>query len=174
MAKFRKKPVVIEAVKFDGTPEGAVQVFEQFDIPGAKFQPNLTDLTRGSLMIPTLEGDHLASAGDYIIRGVKGEFYPCKPDIFAATYEMADGIADPWPRVDQFMSDADLTAAAQLIIDSADWSRLPKLAAIFQYRPAVNRYWHELVALTLLSLEVNGTVLAQRHDARESSDRETR
>lgn len=42
------------------------------------------------LVIPTLEGDHHASVGDWIIRGVKGEFYPCKPDIFAATYEPAN------------------------------------------------------------------------------------
>lgn len=60
-----------------------------------------------------------------------------------------------WPRVDQFMSDEDLTAAAERIKASVDWSRLPKLAAIFEARPTVNRYWHELVALTLLSLEVN-------------------
>lgn len=85
--KFRKKPVVIDAVQFDGTPGGAVAVFDQFDIIGGKFVPNLADLTRGTLLIPTLEGDHTARTGDWIVRGVAGEFYPCKPDIFAATYE---------------------------------------------------------------------------------------
>lgn len=85
--KFRKKPVVIEAIRFDGTPGGAVQLFEAFDIPGATFVPVLTDLTRGHLVIPTLEGDHRADAGDWIIRGIKGEFYPVKDAIFQLTYE---------------------------------------------------------------------------------------
>lgn len=85
--KFRKKPVVIEAVPFLGTPASANDVFDKFDIPGGKFVPAEGDLTRGTLLIPTLEGDHTASAGDWIIKGVAGEFYPCKPDIFDATYE---------------------------------------------------------------------------------------
>jgi hypothetical protein len=83
---FRKKPVVIEAVQFDGTPGGALEVFELFDIPGGKFLPG-HNLAIGTLLIPTLEGDHTASAQDFIIKGVKGEFYPCKPDIFEQTYE---------------------------------------------------------------------------------------
>ncbi len=87
MSQFRKKPVVIDAVEFDGTPAGAIIVFEAFDIPGAKFQPKLDNLEAGALLIPTLEGEMLATAGDYVIRGVKGEFYPCKPDIFRLTYE---------------------------------------------------------------------------------------
>jgi hypothetical protein len=91
MSQYRKKSVVIEAVQFDGTPKGALDVFDAFDIDGAQFRPNLSDLARGVILIPTLEGDMTASGGDWIIRGVKGEFYPCKPDIFAATYE--DGSA---------------------------------------------------------------------------------
>jgi hypothetical protein len=86
--KYRKKPVVIEAVQFDGTPAGAIDVFEVFDIPGGKFLP-AHDLRIGQLMIPTLEGDMIANRGDWIIKGVKGEFYPCKPEIFEATYEAA-------------------------------------------------------------------------------------
>lgn len=66
-------------------------------------------------------------------------------------------------RVDDFMSDEDLTAAAERIRKSVDWSRLPKLAAIFEHRPSVNIYWHELVALTLTSLEVNGEAMSQRN-----------
>lgn len=85
--KYRKKPVTIEAIQFDGTPAGANEVFDAFQIPGGKVVPNLHDLTRVTLTIPTLEGDHTANAGDFIIKGIKGEFYPCKPDIFAATYE---------------------------------------------------------------------------------------
>lgn len=88
--KAKKRPVVVDVVQFDGTPGGAVVVFDTFDIPGGKFVPNPTDLSRGTLLIPTLEGDHMALAGDFIIRGVAGEFYPCKPEIFAATYELVE------------------------------------------------------------------------------------
>lgn len=70
---------------------------------------------------------------------------------------------NPWPRVDEFMSDEDLTAAAQLLRDSVNWERLPKLREIFEHRPVVNRYWHELVALTLVSLEKNGDTLNKRN-----------
>jgi hypothetical protein len=87
--KYRKKPVVIEAVQFNGTPLGALVVFDLFDVPGGKFVPSPGSLETGTLLIPTLEGNHTASPGDWIIKGVKGEFYPCKPDIFAATYEPA-------------------------------------------------------------------------------------
>jgi len=86
MAQYRKKPVVIDAAQFDGTPGGACAMFEQFDIPGGKYVPS-ADLSQGHITIPTLEGVMSANAGDYIIKGVKGEFYPCKPDIFAASYE---------------------------------------------------------------------------------------
>jgi hypothetical protein len=69
-------------------------------------------------------------------------------------------------RVDDFMSDDDLTAAADRLRASVDWERVPKLAAIFQHRPSVNVYWHELVALTLTSLEVNGETLNRRNAAK--------
>ena len=84
--RYRKIPVEIDAVPFDGSPASAVAVFEEFNIPGGKFQPD-SNLQTGTLLIPTLEGDHTANAGDWILKGVKGEFYPCKPDIFALTYE---------------------------------------------------------------------------------------
>lgn len=68
-----------------------------------------------------------------------------------------------FPRVDEFMSDTDLTVAAERIKDSIDWSKLPQLAEIFQHRPSTDRYWHELVALTLFSLEENGAALNARN-----------
>ncbi len=89
--QYRKKPVVIDAVQFDGTPGGACHVFDTFDIPGAKFQPVLGNLERGVLLIPTLNGDVIARGGEYIVRGVKGEFYPCASDIFLATHELLGG-----------------------------------------------------------------------------------
>ena len=79
MGRYRKKPVVI----------GAEQFRSPFPLPfSGRGDPCCWDGTRW--YIPTLEGDHNITEGDWIIRGVKGEFYPCKPDIFEATYEEAD------------------------------------------------------------------------------------
>ena len=75
--KFRKKPVEVEAVQFIGNQNEIVK-FSQGEIPFT---------TMDYMIIPTLEGNHRAEPGDWIIRGVKGEFYPCKPDIFELTYE---------------------------------------------------------------------------------------
>jgi hypothetical protein len=97
--QFRSKIVQIEAIEFKGTPESAVEVFELFDIPGAKFLPNLYDLTVGAIRIPTLEGDMRADAGDWIIRGTEGEFYPCKPSVFKRKYEPAYPTPDPGPEL---------------------------------------------------------------------------
>lgn len=78
--KYRKKPVVIEALQFTS----AMQWDEVF-----KFCPDARP-RNGELYIKTLEGNMHVSAGDYIIKGVKGEFYPCKPDIFEPSYEPVD------------------------------------------------------------------------------------
>jgi hypothetical protein len=81
--KYRKKPVVIEAIQYKGVesfPELAKFMDDEFLL--VTFKP-----ASEQLVIPTLEGDHIANVGDWIIKGVKGEFYPCKPDIFAETYE---------------------------------------------------------------------------------------
>ena len=83
MAQFRKKPVVIEAVQFHDSKEGLAVV--------VSFIPNGQVWFSGNNpVIKTLEGDMTAQPGDWIIKGVKGEFYPCKPDIFEATYEAVD------------------------------------------------------------------------------------
>lgn len=79
MGRYIKKPIVIEANQWD--PKNASIVAKYLlEIPGAR--RNSTEL-----MIPTPEGVMHASPGDWIIRGVNGEFYPCKPDIFEKTYE---------------------------------------------------------------------------------------
>lgn len=94
MAKFRKKPVIIEAFQYDGdlmnangeyyVPEWAQDAHKKgtifFDSMDSESQPS-------EMFIKTLEGDHHASVGDYIIQGVNGELYPCKPEIFEKTYE---------------------------------------------------------------------------------------
>lgn len=79
MTKFRKKPVVIEAIQFDGTNEFTLGKWMGLGV--------VQKSSDGSLPIETLEGTLSAAPGDWIIKGVQGEFYPCKPDIFAATYE---------------------------------------------------------------------------------------
>ena len=86
--KYRKKPVVIEAFRYRAgeyhTPQWAVEALHSgilyFDF----------NFEQGGLFIKTLEGNHHVSVGDYIIKGVKGELYPCKPDIFELTYELVE------------------------------------------------------------------------------------
>ncbi len=80
MGKYRKKPVVIEARQYI---EGGINTEELLRWCAG-------DITSKGIMICTLEGDHLAQHGDFIIEGVKGEFYPCKPDIFKITYEKVE------------------------------------------------------------------------------------
>lgn len=84
--KYRKKPVVIEAVQFTG--DNSSELFLWMDCNDGA-EPRVRKVQDGVLIIRTLEGDMTAQPGDWIIRGVQGEFYPCKPDIFAATYEPA-------------------------------------------------------------------------------------
>lgn len=89
MAKYRKKPVVIEAFCWRGDVRfGAPDWLTEWVSPnGGRVSIYAID---SSLEIPTLEGVMRADVGDWIIQGVKGEIYPCKPDIFVATYEPAD------------------------------------------------------------------------------------
>lgn len=104
MPKYRKKPVVIEAMHFgedmsnaelhavyqwiEQNTEGS---FEPMAVIEGRWAPPASgvsiDPRDGRMMIATIEGCHWVDLGDYVIRGVKGEFYPCKPDIFRATYE---------------------------------------------------------------------------------------
>lgn len=87
--KYRKKPVVIEAVQFKGSSTQANAIKHWMD--GNEYrQPGMQTCDMTMLEIPTLEGVMNASPGDWIIKGVQGEFYPCKPDIFDATYEAVE------------------------------------------------------------------------------------
>ena len=92
--KYRKKPVVIEAIQWDGTNNNEVLDFcdkaeFQYVIRKPKniFSNKRERYVMMALFIQTFEGLHEASIGDYIIEGVNGEFYPCKQDIFKKTYE---------------------------------------------------------------------------------------
>lgn len=77
-----KKPVLIEAIEWTGSNIKEMSSFMNIE------EVNL--LQNGELNIPTLEGIMHASIGDYIIKGIEGEFYPCKPDIFWKTYDQVD------------------------------------------------------------------------------------
>jgi len=81
--KYRKKPVVIEAIQFTGTGDSLEECAHFIGDENLAGDPE----TCSVLGIKTLEGVMIVSIGDWIIKGVKGEFYPCKPDIFEATYE---------------------------------------------------------------------------------------
>ena len=94
--KYRKKPIVIEAFCFDGdliashggyyVPDWAAEAHQR----GELYYDSFEDGPPCDLFIKTLEGHMHVQVGDYVIQGVKGEIYPCKPDIFEATYEKVE------------------------------------------------------------------------------------
>ena len=84
--KYRKKPVIIEAIKWTGDNTEEIKEFINGSFHGLGF----TDNKVNALYIETLEGKMAASIEDYIIKGVRGEFYPCKPDIFEETYDLVE------------------------------------------------------------------------------------
>ena len=90
--KYRKKPVVIEAMRFDTSSYSAMTEVARWCGGLICSEAKASDWADVAywLDIPTLEGVMKASPGDYIIRGVQGEFYPCKPNIFEDTYEVVD------------------------------------------------------------------------------------
>ena len=97
MKRYRKLPVEIDAVVWNGSNLYEVTAFIEGQTPnidGRYASDAWDEYTRivkdEGLKIITLEGPMLASIGDYIIKGIKGEFYPCKPDIFEATYEAVE------------------------------------------------------------------------------------
>jgi len=87
MARFRKKPVVIEAVQYEGN--GKVGIGQVTEWLWRALKDGTCHCTNGTdpFIINTLEGEMTVSPGDWIIQGVQGELYPCKPDIFEETYD---------------------------------------------------------------------------------------
>lgn len=86
--KYRKKPVVIEAIQFFDDAE-SISLLSSF-ITGQDVVVDYKDIKNPVLKIETFEGTMFANIGDYIIKGVQGEFYPCKPNIFEETYELVE------------------------------------------------------------------------------------
>jgi len=93
--KYVKKPIIIEALQWNGNSHRAMWDFlenkpsHSIEAGGRNFYINHNKV-EGGLIIKTLEGEHTASIGDFIIKGINGEFYPCKPDIFEKTYEKVE------------------------------------------------------------------------------------
>jgi hypothetical protein len=97
MPSFRKKPVVIEAWQWTA-PNGAYDLIEWAADGSVDYDPHTSGPSDpqtgddwGRLFVETLEGEHVATPRDWLIKGVKGEFYFCKPDVFAETYEPVEG-----------------------------------------------------------------------------------
>ena len=89
--KYIKKPVIVEAIMWTGDNQEEINKF--CTNPNSTCKAYYHDIYNDGnyvLKIRTLEGDHIANIGDYIIKGIKGEFYPCKPDIFELTYDKLD------------------------------------------------------------------------------------
>lgn len=91
---FRKKPVTIAAIQWTGNNFEEIKAFFGKDakkcthLDEVSLNGDTNKSVKGNLTIETLEGNHTALPGDFIIRGIKGEYYPCKPDIFHDTYEL--------------------------------------------------------------------------------------
>ena len=90
MAKYKKKPIVIEAIQL--RQDTIQECYDFIDTKVGNFPETGRgiDPADGQFKITTLEGVMIAEVGDYIIKGINGEFYPCKPDIFEKTYEKID------------------------------------------------------------------------------------
>lgn len=84
--QYRKKPVCIEAVRFTRDTWDEVVSFTNNTAHTLMIERHINGIA--TCIIPTLEGQHIATENDFIIKGVNGEFYPCKPDIFEKTYEL--------------------------------------------------------------------------------------
>ena len=98
VAKYRKKPVIIEAVQYTENSRDEVIAWSGAQHTGIGNYGNEYELE--NLRIHTLEGTLTVSLGDWIIKGIKGEFYPCKPDIFGDTYELVEPLpTEPDPRL---------------------------------------------------------------------------
>jgi hypothetical protein len=101
MAKYRKKPVIIDALQWTGKNQREMFDFltdygkstESATLEGETFRIDLCNgsCRVGNLIIKTLEGEHIANVGDYVIKGIVGEFYPCRTDVFEHTYELVEG-----------------------------------------------------------------------------------
>ena len=147
--RFRKRPVEIEAFQWDGGIAGGESIAAAF--PGVNLHAEADDPRPPRLSIATLEGVMCAAPGDWIIRGVKGEVYPCKPEIFAATY---DALPDP--------------ASLETLLDAAPRGGRRRALLTILWRNRGIRNVAELARLTrrdVLRMKQVGPVMAAEIDA---------
>lgn len=148
--EFRKKPVVIQAIQWDGTLSGMDEILSVFtDIRTVAKTSHPPTNTCSFWKIGTLEGSHEVSAHDFVIRGVKGEYYQCKPDIFFMTYEPATTTPPPDAALAELALYLD-RMADRVRTDVMDCARLRQAAAALRARAvpeAVAKYRHHLALL---------------------------
>lgn len=148
--RFRKRPVVIEAMQYTGG--NASEIAAWMKAHGAQ-----SGWTGTTFFVHTLEGRMDAKPGDRIIRGVAGEFYPCKPDIFAATYEAAEALMQEGDAVPDFLTTED------------DFKTLDDLLRRAQEHLRSGRVFHTMELLEELSAEL-GDHLEQFDAEREEGE----
>lgn len=90
MGRYRKKPVVVEAIQWTGFNYTESEVFMGERLTEGKYEGGPGPYSVSTKIISTLEGEMRCAPADWIIKGVKGEFYPCKPDVFAQTYDLVE------------------------------------------------------------------------------------
>ena len=101
MTRYRTKPIEVEAIQYTGDNEREIADFMNVPVPALQTRVDAVLRADGNyrknchILINTLEGTMTANYGDYIIKGVKGEYYPCKPDIFDETYEIVEDEIKP-------------------------------------------------------------------------------
>ena len=144
--KFRKKPVVIEAYRLPSAGEDVPHSFYEW-VDEVGFSQWESDHDEG-LLIKTLEGVMRADPCDWIIKGVAGEFYPCKPDIFAATYEPVSDDAPSAPQADI----GRLRECAQRLVDGARWGLAGALSPSSKAREIPSSAWSDVKSRHLASL----------------------
>lgn len=144
--KFRKKPVVIEAYQLPSAGEDVPHSFYEW-VDEVGFSQWESDHDEG-LLIKTLEGVMRADPCDWIIKGVAGEFYPCKPDIFAATYEPVSDDAPSAPQADI----GRLRECAQRLVDGARWGLAGALSPSSKAREIPSSAWSDVKSRHLASL----------------------
>lgn len=133
--KFRKKPVVIEAVRWNGNNLQELILFGLSDA---------YELGLGRLQVSTLEGGHIASPGDWIIKGVKNEFYPCKPDIFTQTYEPAEGESEMDKSIDESVKATTLSFMENLN-EHVPANLARKRTIVLECAYSINLPWDDIV-----------------------------
>lgn len=161
--EYRKKPVIVRAMQWDGSIKSADEI-EEWSGGKTKCQGRCdggfdTRTLKVGIYIETLEGEMRADPNDWIIRGVKGEFYPCKPDIFAATYERAstergEATANPSPSREEVIEECAKLKGALERIASIPFMPFPDPGAHSwqAYANAVHRAWAEMRSVARLTL----------------------